>query len=87
MKIELNGACTVERGEELKQLLLQSLEKEAKIEIDFQGITDADLSFFLLLHAAQKSARELGKELILLPNLPENLAQRALWTGFSDLSA
>ncbi len=87
MKVELSGPCTVDRGEELKQLLLQAFEKDDKIEIDFQEVTDADLSFFLLLHSAKKTAREQGKELILLPNLPESLAQRALWTGFSELTA
>lgn len=87
MKIELSGSCTVDRGEELKQLFLEAFEKEDSIELDFQGITDADLSFFLLLHSAQKSAREMGKELIMLPNLPAHLAKRALWAGLSELAA
>ena len=86
MKIELNGPCTVDRGEELKTQLLEALEKEDHVELDFQGITDADLSFFLLIHSAQKSAQELGKKLTMLPNLPENLAQRALWAGLPQLT-
>jgi anti-anti-sigma regulatory factor len=80
----LNGTWTVERAEELKELLLEIMET-GEVDLDFTGVEEADLTFFQLLHAAQKSCRKSGVSIRFLPSLSPLHETRARWTGLSGI--
>jgi hypothetical protein len=86
MDIRFQGDCTVARAEELHAALLEAMQAGEPATCSFSGVQTADLSFFLLLHAAQRSFREQGLELTLLADLPRELAARAAFAGLQELA-
>jgi len=87
MKLVFEGSCTVERIAELKQMLARAMEGGKKqLELCFENVTEADLSFFQLLHAAVKMSQKRGPKLIFRPNLPESLTFKAVKTGMTHIT-
>lgn len=87
MKLVFEGSCTVERIAELKQMLVSAMsDAEEQLELCFENVTEADLSFFQLLHAAAKTSQKRGPKLIFRPNLPESLTFKAVKTGMTHIT-
>ena len=84
MNVRLEGTWTVERAGELKDILLQAV-TSGEMEVDFTAVREADLSFFQLLHAAQKSCIKTGVSVRFLPTLSPILETRACWTGLGGI--
>ena len=87
MDLKLEGAYNVERANELRDVLLEALKAEGDISLSFAEVTEADLTFFNLLHALRKSCESEGKHVIMQADLPGGMAQRAAWTGFAEIIA
>ncbi|MBF0611331.1 MAG: STAS domain-containing protein [Magnetococcales bacterium] len=87
MKILFPSECTLDVMEEIKATLLGLLQQEEPVQLSFKEVERADLSFFQLLHVAVQTFRQVGKELVLLPDLPAALALKALATDWSQLVA
>ncbi|MBF0182281.1 MAG: STAS domain-containing protein [Magnetococcales bacterium] len=87
MKIELEGACTVERAAEIRTLLLGALAGHEKCEIGFARVTEVDLSFFQLLHAALHSFTRAGRTLTLKNDLDPQFATKASRAGLKRIAA
>lgn len=88
MRIDFSGACTVERMEELQQLVHQAAATaDDQVEIGLAQIVDVDLAFFQLLHGAKKSLDALGKALVCAGPLPAHLTHKAALCGFSAICA
>ena len=60
--LTLDGDLTVNRAEELHAMLLRALDKANHLVVKFDSITEVDLSFFQLLHSAQRTAKARGKK-------------------------
>jgi len=87
MDMEFTGACTIAQVDPLKAKLLGLLAGAGKLVVSFKGVTEVDLSFFLLLHAAKRSFLDKGKELVLLADLPARLAEKARWSGLPEIAS
>lgn len=87
MNIELKGSCTIQRSEELLEMLREAVAGEADtVAVSFAAIEDADLSFFQLIEALRRSCQTMGKKLVLQKDLPAELASRAQYTGFAEIT-
>ncbi|MEO5331131.1 MAG: STAS domain-containing protein [Magnetococcus sp. YQC-5] len=87
MKIVLEGACTVEKSEEIRQTLLRAVSDKNKTEISFANVESVDLSFFQILHAAVRSFARMGNTLILMNDLHPDFALKAERTGWQRIVA
>lgn len=87
MVFEFNGECTIERADEIRQSLLQTIHGNDRITLRFAGVARADLTFFQLLGAAVRTCDEAGKKLELKNDLPAKLALGAKMTGFARIVA
>lgn len=87
MNIILDGQCTVERAEDLRNTLLQALEQEGTVEVSFSQVEDADISFFQLLHAVRLSGVSRGRTVVFHQDLPERLGFKARMAGLEQIVA
>jgi len=88
MEIVFEGACRVDRFEELRERLMSGLKlQDGRVTCSMKAVTEADLSFFQLLHAAKKSYATAGVELMMLSYLPAALKARANLAGLPELCA
>lgn len=86
MDITYEGQCTVERVAEFKQQLLDALNgNDPETRLSFAGVTEVDISFFQLLHAAGLSFEQGGKALTLRPDCPKELEFKARMSGFEKI--
>jgi len=63
--LKLDGKLTIERTQELKNILLDALNEKDDVIIDLKSAMEVDASFLQLLCAAHKSALRMHKRLIL----------------------
>lgn len=87
MELQFEDACVIDQAEAMKLRLLKALESPEKTVLSFKNVGCVDISFFMLLHAAKRSFAAKGKELVLLADLPEDLATKARWAGLPELVA
>jgi len=65
MHLCFEGELTVKRAPEIRELLLKSLSKSQRVEVEIGEVTNVDLSFLQLMCSAHRSAGERGKSLVL----------------------
>lgn len=87
MEITFPEECTVEAMAGIQSTLLNALRQGGPATLSFRQVARADLSFFQLLHIAEKSFRQARQELTLLPDLSPGLAFKAMATNWSRLVA
>jgi hypothetical protein len=85
MELQFADSCVIDQAETMKQKLLKALESPGKTVLSFKGVTSADISFFMLIHAAKRSFAAKDKELVLTADLPVDLADKARWSGLPEL--
>ena len=69
--LKLDGEMNISRATDLKDALLESLEKAETVEINLNDVTGIDLSCLQLLCSAHRSASKEGKALTIKdPSLP-----------------
>lgn len=56
MIIELKGEYFIQRAPELQSLLIEHLGSSEPLELDLSKVTEADYSFFQLIHSALKTS-------------------------------
>jgi ABC-type transporter Mla MlaB component len=61
--LKLEGLCTIDHAQELKELLMTALKENAWVTADLQGVTEVDLSCLQLLCAAHRAFLAENKEL------------------------
>ena len=61
--IRFTGNLTISRADEMKSILLESLEGVEHIEIDLSSVEEADLACLQLLCSAHRTSKHLGKVL------------------------
>jgi anti-anti-sigma regulatory factor len=82
-RIELTGAITIREIETVRRSLLTQLERKTPLEIDFSGVTEADISLIQLLVAAEKS----GAAIRLSQPYPESVQQVLARSGLDAAGA
>ena len=85
MRISFEGKCTIGRAAELRETLLRALASGKPVGLDFQGVTDMDMSFCQLIHAVRTSCIQRGLSCELEVNLPPGLAALAGRCGLPEL--
>lgn len=85
--IVMDGTCTVERAEDLRQTLLQALDKEETVEVSFAKVEEVDISFFQLLHAVRLSGASRGRKVVFHQDLPGHLGFKARMVGLEQIVA
>jgi hypothetical protein len=85
VNVRLEGSWTVERAGELKDLLSQAVSSGEGVEVDFSAVEDADLSFYQLLHAAQKDCAKSGTAIRFLPSMDSGFLAHARWCGLAGI--
>lgn len=69
--LQLDGEINISRAAELKDALLESLEKAESVEVNLDNITGIDLSCLQLLCSAHRTASKEGKKITIKdPTLP-----------------
>ncbi len=87
MRVDFDGACTIQRMEELLQTMRQTLAgADEPVTLGFSRVQEADLAFFQLLLATRKSFAGQGKELRFAPDLPPHLGVAARLSGCAELA-
>ena len=66
IRLSLEGELTIKRATEIRELLLESLSRSQRVEVELGEVTDVDLSYLQLMCSAHRSASESGKSLILI---------------------
>jgi anti-anti-sigma regulatory factor len=82
--LQLQGAATIESCNELREVLLDALQKSQSLLIEVSGLTAIDLSGLQLLCAAQKSALHRQKSLSIGGERSECLALQLQAAGFQS---
>ncbi|MFP4070880.1 MAG: STAS domain-containing protein [Desulfovibrionales bacterium] len=77
LHIVLEGDLTIEKGSELRDRFIESLERVKNIELNLSGAGSTDISFWQLVSAVGKTAEAMGLRFTLSSALPEH-AQRFL---------
>ena len=81
--LSLKGALTIERAGELKEVLIDALNKEDCVVLNLEAVTQVDLSCLQLLCSAHRTSLELNKQFILEGGQPEPLQQAIRDAGFT----
>jgi anti-anti-sigma regulatory factor len=66
----LEGDMTIQRAGELKQSLIESLDKATHLIIDVEKITEVDLSCLQLFCSAHRTSLKVNKTISLGENIP-----------------
>lgn len=85
MVISFQGDMTVDKAGSVRDELLAALQQGEPVRVSCAGVQDADMSFFLVLLAADESFRREGVELSFTPDLAEGLVPLAKAMGFHRL--
>ncbi len=76
-RLSFQGRLTVDRASEIKKQFQDAVGKGDPIEVDVEGATEIDITFFQLLFAAHKAALASGRRFTLSPDHPP-IMKRAL---------
>lgn len=87
MVIQFPPHCSVENAQALKRTLVEALEAGGDVHCSFAQVVEADLSFFQLLTATQRSCQDAGVALVCARDLPPALASAAAAANWSNLIA
>jgi ABC-type transporter Mla MlaB component len=82
--LKLCGDLTIENGETLKRVLVESLEGRDRLSLDLAGVTAVDAAGFQLLLAALRTAGCSNQGLDLFESFPEKLKQAAMDAGYAQ---
>ncbi len=84
-RIELDGAIDISAAAELKAALMEALGSGAAVWISVDGMTDADITIFQLLWAAQREAERLQLPFHLAGELRESVRGSLAALGLDGL--
>jgi anti-anti-sigma regulatory factor len=84
--IRLTGNLTISRADEMKSMLLESLEGVEHIEIDLSSVEEADLACLQLLCSAHRTSKRLGKVLKLCDGASGSFKQAVRRAGYARSS-
>jgi anti-anti-sigma factor len=82
MILRLEGECTMESATELKEVLLQGLDKSDKVLVNLEKVTEVDTSCLQLLCSALRTAAGQGKQVSISPNLSAQCMRFARDVGY-----
>jgi len=80
--LSIQGRITIERAQELKELLLSRISAADNLLIDLNDMTEIDVTGLQLLCAAHKHALKTGRMIHLKTPLPAKLADAIRLSGF-----
>ena len=80
--LKLEGSWIIERAQELKSVLLQSLNRYDRIIVDLEGLTQVDLSFLQLFCSAHRTSLKQGKHFALHQNKPPAVKKLVREAGY-----
>jgi len=81
----VQGEATIRQADVLAVRLRQALTENQRVEVDCTDLVDVDLSFIQLLIATRRSAREAGKEFVVLAPTSGCLADAWASAGLQPL--
>jgi anti-anti-sigma regulatory factor len=84
-RLTIGGALTIQRSAELKEILLKAMTEVDSITIQFDRVTDVDLSCMQMLCAAHKTSMRIQKKLRIDENQTDILQKAFKDAGFSQL--
>ena len=82
MILRLEGECTMESAIEIKEVLLQGLNKGDKLLVDLEKVTEVDTSCLQLLCSALRTSAGQGKQVSISPNLSDQCMRFARDVGY-----
>lgn len=85
MEMHLQGVVGIDQVNELRQNLLNALQTAKEVTLSFAKVEGVDLSFFQLLHAANRAFRNRGIVFKTLADLPRQFAFQAEVSGWSGI--
>ena len=68
--LQLEGELSIYRAEEIKQALMQALQKDVRLVVNLSAVTELDTCGLQLLMLAKRTAATVGGELQLLAHSP-----------------
>ncbi len=77
LRLEFQGRLTVDRAAELKEKFSEAVKKSVDVEVDLNGASEIDITFFQLLFAAHRAVLQAGHSLSLPTDHPPAV-QKAL---------
>jgi anti-anti-sigma factor len=83
----LEGELIIEHAEELKRVLLETLEKQDSLVINMEHVDKVDLFGIQVLCSAHRLAMKSGKELTLTGEQPEALRDAIVMAGYGPTVA
>lgn len=83
-RIVLSGALTVQRAAETQRLLEDALKGSTGMTILFDEVSDVDLSFLQILHAARTTCKDTGQTFAIEGDWPEILDRIVLRAGLTQ---
>lgn len=81
IQISFTGSATVDAAMEIRNALLEAMQKSNSVVLEVAGIEKVDVSFLQLLISAEKTAQESNKSIELDPNSISNVLIRAAVQG------
>ncbi len=84
--IRFTGNLTISRADEMKSILLESLEGVEHIEIDLSSVEEADLACLQLLCSAHRTSKHLGKAFGLCGGAAGSLKRTVRIAGYARSS-
>ena len=83
IRIVPEGELTVSNASELRDSLIRSMQEVDSVEIDFENVTEVDLSCLQLICSAHRSAEKKDKKIVLVHTQNESLATAVTQAGFN----
>ncbi|MBF0466900.1 MAG: STAS domain-containing protein [Nitrospirae bacterium] len=81
-ELALEGDLTLQNIKDVKDALLNAINKASAVTLNLSRVADVDFSFLQLLRAAQKSC-EIREKTLTLENVPKRYQELADESGFA----
>jgi len=81
--VKLQGNWTIDRANELKDLLLEALGGEKDVIVDLEGVLHVDLSCLQLLCSAHRAFAERNRGFALADRKPETFKKAVMDAGYA----
>ena len=81
--LKLEGRCTIEQANDLKALLIETLESGNGLMLDVERVSEIDITCLQLFCAAHRAFLKSNRKLSLNDNLPECFRRMVRQAGFS----
>jgi anti-anti-sigma factor len=83
-RVRLEGEINIGAAAELKRILIEALDSEKQLRVEFEGATGMDVTGLQLLWAAEREAQRAGVGFARMGRVPQEIAAAVAEIGLEE---